>query len=225
MTAYVGPGPLPTNIVSNNLLLYVNAASEFSYRPNSNQPVWEDLSRNNRHMTIGANTTFSTLYGGGLKRGASGNIATTPTLNLSGNYSISLWLKTVTGAGSGNDTLVSIGSHRIFHNTNGPIFYASMGGFEYNLVQTGNVNNTLLYLTVTYDNSIEYYRMYVNTTLQGTADGSTAGWGLTAAGNTPVTFGTNFQNLEIYSIKIYNSLLNSTQITQNYNATRSRFGV
>lgn len=208
------------NIVTNNLLMYANAGSAYSYRPSPNQATWKDLSGNNNNLTIGGNTTVSSLYGGGLIQGASGNVAVSPTINLSANYSISFWVKTGSPAGTSN--IVTLGAdHKFFHSSGGGggLWYAWS---LYNWQNIAGATNALYYITGTYNNTNKNFTMYNGTSLIGTSDGS--GFSATAAGNVALTL-TGYQNIEFYSVKLYSSVLSLADVTQNYNATRTRFGV
>lgn len=225
MTIYAGTRPMPINLVTSNLLLYVNGGSPFSYRPGTNQPIWEDLSGNNNHMTIDANASFSSTYDGGLRRGASGNVAVAPTINLSTNYTISFWVKTGTTAQSGDAAnIVTLGvNHKFRHNTGaGGGLRQVYGSNNYaNIDDDTDANNTLYYVTGTYVSSTQAMAMYTGSALLVGSAIASGG----SPGSVAVTLTGAYSGIEFYSLKLYNTVLTTAQITQNYNATKTRFGL
>lgn len=216
MTVYAGTRPIQLNFLTSGLLTYLDFASSFSYRSGN---VWKDISGNNNNATINANAVYTASYGGGFKRGATGNIASGPTLTVSAGYSIDMWIRTVTSAAENN--IITMGTHEVFHTSAGRLFMSVGAGNYADTTSYGSLDNTLFHLVATMT-SDKFFSMYVNGSLVS-SNGPYSG--VTSPGTVTLSIGDAYQNLEMYQVRIYNSALNSTQVSRNFNATRTRFGV
>jgi len=64
MTVYFGPSPSPENIVTEGLIVHLDASNSNSY-PGSGT-VWTDLTGNGNNGTVSSGVQFSSKYGGSL---------------------------------------------------------------------------------------------------------------------------------------------------------------
>ena len=152
------------------------------------------------------------------------SIADSEALRLNGNFTISFFLKAITKANTypgpvykGNSGAAGTGYIMFYTSiTNGPLYY-KRGNVQYALPNA--VSTEWSYITFTYDGS--NLKGYVNGEL-----------GLTSA----VSFSTNtdatnlqlgradqYGNQNIPNFSIYNKALTANEVTQNYNATKSKF--
>lgn len=230
-------------IVTTGLTLTLDAADKNSYRGSGTN--WRDISGNNYTGTLTNGPTFNNSNGGNIVFDGT-NDYTTTNLDLSWNntnsVSISMWIKTGnlsqskgflgTGNyewqfrqgqyGGANSDLVFVYWDSTGGHTNGSI--PSMSGFFDNtnwkhLVMTWNNSNSTMTF---YKNSVSIYSLvYGNPSVNRVTSellqigGNVYSWdGLGA-----------YWNGSFSNISIYNRTLTATEVLQNYNATKSRFGL
>ena len=234
-------------IITDGLVLYLDAANTRSY-PGSGT-TWSDLSRGGNTGTLVNGPTFNSGNGGSIVfDGTNDYVITTlnatPLLNITSQITLEIWFKsTALASVSHGDGLFSKGT-----SSDG-----NSGVYEMLLVQSGVVNypffrirtsstpsynptnipinlNQIYHLVCTYNGSI--IRIFIN--------GVESGVGLSTSGNIEtnsqqLTMGVryihttnpadSFFSGNIYSSRIYNRALSTTEIRQNYNATKTRFGI
>jgi hypothetical protein len=83
-------------------------------------------------------------------------------------------------------------------------------------------------ITLTYDFITDNYNFYVNSVLQGTSTSAKSSSGTI----TKTTIGSRYNQASseyftgnIFTTQIYNRVLSATEITQNFNALRGRYGI
>jgi len=235
-------------IITDGLVLYLDAANTRSYV--SGSTTWNDLSRGGNSGTLTNGPTFNNGNGGSIVfDGSDDYIITptglTPTLNITSQITLESWFKSTSLANIPHgDGLFCKG---LSSDNNS-------GVYEMALTQSGSVNypffrirttstlfynptnivinlNQIYHIVCTYNGSI--MRIFIN--------GVESGSGLSASGliqnNTqPLTIGVryihttvggldSFFSGNIYLSKIYNLSLSTTEILQNYNTTKTRFGL
>jgi hypothetical protein len=221
------------NIVSRGLVAHLDASALDSY-PQSGS-TWYDLTGNSNHGTI-TGATYTSSYGGGSINftGTSSSYVQVPhssSLNMSATLTASNWVyyrsgngrimqKDDTGSGSGYTRLWETGG---YGGTYRMELWHSDGTAT---VQYGNAltTNGWMLLTLTFDGSS--IKMYQNASL--ITNYSFAGDIRTAA--TPLWIGGGWGAGEwfdgyIANALIYNRALNAGEVSQNYNAQKSRFGL
>ena len=226
----------PTPIVTNGLVLNLDAGRKSSY-PNTGT-TWTDISGNGYNGTMTNGPIFGTASGGQITFDGiddNVNMGSNSAFNLT-NISISIWVKLDTTAS--NNFIVG----RYFTTTvdNGWFIYYSpttqkirFEGREsealYISNQSTNNYNVNTWYNIVCTKSANTWSIYSN----GVLDMSQSiGLGNVAFANNNMQFGgmfTNFGNNygkhSIGSIHMYNRALSATEITQNFNATKSRFGL
>jgi hypothetical protein len=220
----MGVGYSP-KIVTDRMVLCLDTANSKSY-PRVGT-VWNDLSENNNNSIL-TGTTFSPSNGGTFIFNGTSDFANTQKTSAQlgfydASYTMEAWVyptnldgdRTMFGT-DGADTRE--GLHLVFRN--GEIYqghYNSDFG-----AGTVSINNWYQ-IVYTYNVTNNACQIFKNGILQGT--GSIGSF----IGTTSVLIGrwedsTNFSgNGSIY--RIYNSVLSTSQILQNYNALRGRFGL
>lgn len=214
-------------IITNGLVLYLDAANYKSY-PTSGT-TWTDLSNSVNNGTLENSPTFNSLNGGSFVFTDVGTerIKIIPTnLPITNLFSISSWVRCTNVASSNN--IVS---------RNGPYFMRiDSSKVRFNVLTssgwlfqngTTNLQNNLWYnLCMTYDGIL--FKGYIN----GVQEFSVSKTGNTSAsgaylyiGYTPDVGEQAAFNGNISVVKIYNTALNNSEILQNYNASKSRFGL
>jgi len=231
MSGVVGPR---FGIVQDGLVLNLDASNTLSY-PGSGT-TWFDLTSNNNDGTLINGPTFDSANGGSIVfDGINDYVSfTTPPSTNSGTEksSINVWIKTGTNV-SNNQTIYSErdGNVHIFNklriNTN---------TFDYifltpstTLVLSSTIGtpsiNSWYNICGTKDNND--FKIYVNGVLSNSSTTSMGSFS---------TSGTIFSNMgketvglylsgRVASQQIYNRALSSTEVLQNYNATKSKSGL
>ena len=222
------------DIVENGLVLYLDAANRRSYAGSGTS--WTDVSGNGNTGTLTNGPTFDGANGGSIVfDGTNDFIAPTGLTDTfwQGNWTVSFWVNfdtLNTTNGSNDKTLIQHGTSTTrngLHLTqrNSRIHF---GLFSDDLqattvLITGNWYNVVF----TLNNSTRVKQNYLNGSLDNshTGGGAYTGTGSnTRIGGVVLSFGLYFDGF-MSSCNVYNRVLTATEILQNFNATRSRFGV
>lgn len=229
-------------IITNGLVLYLDAGNTKSYT--SGSTTWTDLSGNNNNGTLTNGPTFNSSNNGsivfdGTNDYISVNNSSTNNMSTTNAFTISSWFK---AAQNGIPS-----TSEIFHKRNNAPTYVSYGvswqklnqntynnvscriGFSDDTYSDLSSNFLLLnvwYLaTQTFDGS--NHKLYINDTLHSSASIS----GKTVKDeNLNMTFGSYAGGSEHFNGSIstgclYNRALSASEILQNYNATKGRYGL
>lgn len=221
------------SIVTSGLILCLDAANVKSY-PGSGTS-WTDLSKNVNNTTLINGPTYNSSNGGSLVFNGTSQYGQTPSLITpsTGPFSVSMWYKL---SGQGRGGLFE----RSFTLFNGMSF--GQGGnsdWAFNVASTAGFTNGLS-LVVTYPTiGIWYYDVgiyngtnnllfYRNGIQIGSLTGNTQG-NLDSAGtrtNMLIFYrGDSFLPGNVSNINIYNRALSATEVAQNFNALRGRYGL
>ena len=199
------PLPISGNCLSNGLVLNLDAGNTASY-PGSGT-TWTDLSGLGNNGTLVNGPTYSSDGGGSISLDGLDdyvNISTLSTSKIS-NGSISFWRK-------------SLNSNRwlMFGGQNSSYFLMA--------VSTGNFYHSNIGSTVTiYEDSVPVLTDNRNSAWHYYV---AKGFDLTTWTSVYISNYTGYQyNGLLSDIKIYNRQLSSAEITQNFNATKSRYGL
>lgn len=225
-------------IVTNGLQLYLTAANESSY--SGSGTTWTDISSNGYTTTLMNTPTYDSGNGGYFSFDGSDYVDTNQSL-ASETFSVGAWFRT---SSPGIKMILSKEStagwpwnYRIWLNG---------GQIVGDIAQSGSSNRSIGSPLTNYNNGSWYYVMYlrdestqwlyVNGVEVATAAGSFPSgvisnsqelWvgrsAFTAGGSNPTG---SYQFIgDISEVFIYNRVLNSDEILQNYNSTKSRFGL
>ena len=237
---------------TNGLVLNLNAANPRSYPPPYNGTTWTDLSGNGNNGTLTNGPTFNSGNGGSIVfDGVNDYVAmTNNSFNYSpgstGEVSVESWFNLTGAFGTfGAENITALGvviGQGIFNGTNGYglgiqrigtgpylcVFQVRNGSTS---VSAGGdiILNTWTHVIGTFTRN-NFSRIYINGTLiqsisntslnnlsitpniNDAALGRGGGGGWLIGGQIPVG-------------RIYNRALSATEVLQNYNATRARFGL
>ncbi len=234
-TVPVTPFQAPA-IVQNGLLLNLDAANPSSY--SGTGTTWNDISGNNNHGTLRANNSGSlpvfqngTFYFNGSSSYVSMLSSVIPN---NGSWSLSVWAKIPSGGfaemiNTRNTTnyagfLLTSRGEGIRVQLNNP----GVQQYEPNSSSRIMDNNWHL-ITITVDVSINQMKWYVDNNLANTISFS-AGT-LTGQGNFCIGWdyawsgGAEYFRGSLATVSVYNVVLSSNNVTTNFNALRSRFGL
>lgn len=213
-------------IVTDGLIFYVDAANPKSY-PGTGS-AWNDLSENKNHVTLFGSPVFNSAqkwfefdgvddYGSFLgltlsRTSSAFSVWFTVGVNHTGNYgNRGLILANVSTGGKYNNLFAIQSSVAISGETLTNEEYFTYG----EVLQTGWNN-----VTVSFENSIA--KTYVNGVLSVTSNNLTDDVSFNSISLGDAT--ANYQG-NISMVSMYNRTLSSTEVLQNFNASRGRYGL
>ena len=214
------------DIVSSGLILHLDAGNVASY-PGSGT-TWTDLSGNGNHGTLQNGVAFTSSNNGALVFDGTNDYVSTPIdadLQAMPSTTWSGWIK-ATGV-LGWQVIFGMedgGWDRMLIIENGGLGFSM--GHTSNRWQTGTVANPSAWQHVVaiYDNgSMKFYLNgveYTTATLEGNHDSSGT---FTIGANQNGGF--NFYSGNIAQVLIYNRALSAAEVLQNFNSTKSVFGL
>ena len=235
------------NVVVDGLVLWLDAANSKSYM--SGSTTWNNLSRSGLNGTLTNGPTFNGANGGsivfdGVNDYVDCGFISTNILN-NNQFTLNYWLR-ITGVARGdffniknfNTPQDDIG---FFIDTNNKLYaYFSIQGIITNngvgpgfasISNTTFIRNTIYNICVQKDASQKIV-MYVNGILDNNTYSTITNTANVAS--TQLWVGSNRSNLttptlsfpgNIYQASAYNRALTAQEVLQNYNATKSRFGL
>jgi len=235
-------------IVSNGLVLNLDAGFTPSY--STSGATWYDISYSGNNGTLVNGPTFSTIYGGAIVQdGTNDYISLPPSNNLTftGNTSFSCELITqnkgfinanypailsfgeydTSTAGGWLCTMYSVSGFGLinFVRSAGNALDAG-GGVGYNFTSTADATSlniwTYVYSSTSGGTLYRNGTSIVNTLTTGSVTStSLTNYYIGRRGN----LSSRVTNNNIFSVKIYNRALSASEVLQNYNAQKSRFGL
>ena len=230
-------------IVLNGLQLYLDAALVDSY-PGTGT-TWYDLTNNNNNVEMqnSGDISYTGSGGGYFSTGSTGYFSKTSAVNVpTGNtpYTMSIWAQLPTGwpGGSINHTMINIGSAPTYRNFNA--FAATFGGYLINawfaepsdppdlvtttwnpstpgtnwmnvVVQWNDTTRSIWY------NGIQQASQEITTGFLGNNSDLLIGLDYPGFGN--------YLQGNIGQVLVYNRAITFDEIQQNFNATKSRYGI
>ncbi len=225
--------------ISDGLVLALDAANKVSY-PGSGTG-WYNLSGTVNSGSLKNGPTFSNLNSGCIVFDGTDdyvNVANVSSLNPSNGISVSVWVKFTSTINNTRQMLVekhtSPGSGWWFAGQNNKIVWlivGTSGGEKYiDLTNNTSIISGIIYNIVgTYDGTGSTLKLYVN----GRDDGGTitgGGSGLSSSSNPLIigkqhNWGNGPSSITIFNTLLYNRALSATEVLQNYNAAKIRFGL
>jgi hypothetical protein len=210
-------------IVTDGLVLYLDAANTRSY-PGSGT-VWSDLSRGGNNGTLTNGPTFNSGNGGSIVfDGSNDYVSVSSSTSLNEPKTIESWIY-VTSQQTAMILSRGIGNYELYTFTDGFVYTYWGNAFNASINNpsvTLNVWNQFCFtLSGTTETVYKNGSLIGSRTLNATPSYSNTGNLDIARRNT----NTLYLNGRIPNIKIYNRALSSTEILQNYNATKTRFGL
>lgn len=212
-----------STIITQNLVFHLDAGNTSSY--NGSGTTWSDLSTNSNNATL-TGPTFNTNNGGYFDFDGSNDhaISASDMINPNSDFTFSTWVNsdsTITG------TMVSD--------------YSSQGALQIRFVDDGTVQivdsyvvNVGTFTNFTYSTGTWYnvvvtrssntYSLYINGVYKSNFTSTNS------YSNGPQSIGTNYNGLERWNGKIsqiacYDTALSATQVQQNFDALKNRYGL
>jgi hypothetical protein len=222
---YTGP-----NAITNGLVLSLDAANRKSY-PGSGT-TWLDLSGNNNIGTLASGSAFSSANGGSIALdGADDYIRISQNINPP-NITLEFFYKALISTpyeyliSNARDCCGPQNGYEL-HIVNGVPRFSIWNSTQLGLNGTTTLINQIYHITATYDGlQLKIYQDSVLTSMIN----STLGIGSSPSFNLAIGgmgFNPAVYNLtgNIYIGRVYNRALTATEVLQNFNATKGRFGL
>jgi hypothetical protein len=206
-------------IVTSGLVMHLDAGNATSY-PGSGT-TWTDLSGNANNITLGSSVSFVSSFGGVLNFPEDANgYGRNTSMNLtSSNYTVMSFVRKNSNGNDGR-TITSYNNNWLLghHDTTSGDYYA-----EGWVNDSGSPQSDTTWRMFTGTGNIvgDSYSLYINDVHQVTNSNGSAGpngWNLNNQ------YG-QYSNCQIATLICYNRVLTATEITQNYNALRGRYGL
>ena len=227
---YVAPVVVATGgsgVITNGLVLNLDAGNTASY-PGTGT-AWTDLSGNGNTGTLLNGVGFSAANGGSLVFNGSNNyVSFVNNLNLQiTEGTISAWMNATTGNSSFRGIVAKQLAWSLFvYNNNLATYDWGAGALRNTGITVGN--NTWNYVSMTFsqtagsptNNAIIYLNgvAVLTTTVKNSSQSANFEVG---GANTPGQFFTG----KIAQVQVYNRVLTPAEVQQNFNATKSRYGL
>ena len=217
-------------IVTNGLVLNLDAGQQNSYRGSGT--TWTDLSGNGKHGTLINTPTYSSANGGHLLfDGTNERLDLASALNLSTNTGFTMCLflqQTIPQTGAAwnyffnrIDPFIEIGTF----GTGSTTFLFKDNTIPVD-VNSGNVTTSWSYIA--FGTNPTTRTPFIH---RFNSSGYALTTSATAFSNTTLSFSTMFTGpasnyaAKVATIQAYNRTLTATEVTQNFNALRRRFGI
>jgi hypothetical protein len=216
-------------ITTDGLVGYWDAANPRSYSGSGN--TWYDLTRNGNNLTLTNSPTFNSS--GYFSTGSTGYFTGAGTSSIpTGNNNYSMFLFARLSSWTDGRGFMSIGDFLVTNQSNAFRAYSSTLGilihywWGNDLISSnnnGNIqNNQWFYAGVSFDGTTR--KIYANNVLVA-SDTPTSHNVTTTTIQLAKTVTTEYLQGDISLAKIYNRALTPTEILQNYNATKRRYGL
>ena len=231
-------------IVTDNLVLNLDAGDSNSY--SGSGTTWTDLSGQGNHATLVNNPTYSSNNGGYLNFDGSNDYATLPNMDLTGNeLTFSIWTYCTTTSQSAS--LIFLGDSTASHG-NGRIIqvhlpYAVTGGQYYfdkgydgsssasydrinGSISSSDYLNQWVNWSFTANASTGSMKIYRNASLYASGTGKTKTFSNSDGDMKYIAYsGTNYYQGRISNLQLYKKELSASEVTQNFEAAKTRFGL
>lgn len=198
-----------------------------TFSSTSNIGLWYDLSGNGYNGTLNGPTSNVSNKGNLLFNGTSDYVIV-PSGGSYSEYTFMFFCKWITDTANGSRLFGcdGFGTYTIFTPSNVGFHYNQVAGSTTTLSSGVNVGlGTWCHVAVTVSTLSSLARIYINGVLKNTT--STIPY-VNLSGNLFLGAqysSTLFANCNIAAFQLYNRVLSATEITQNYEATKTRFGL
>lgn len=229
-------------IVTDGLVLSLDASDRNSYV--SGSATWRDLAGTNNGTLTNGPTFSSAGNASSIVFDGVDDYSSQTYRGLPNGLTLNSWIKTTSSKSTKNYD--GNASNNIIGDTTGTVwigFGVTNGKVNYNNAKktgewstsqyysTASVNDgSWKYITVTHDKTTELVNLYINGILDSIYNNSSTGiydqWSYTAFNTLCRGYlNSDYFNGTIGIVQIYNRTLTPTEILQNYNAQKSRFGL
>ena len=233
-----------SGIVTQNLVLNLDAGDSSSY--SGSGTAWNDISGQGNHATLINGPSYFTNHEGYLRFDGNNDYATLPAIDLTGNeITFAIWTKSLSQSNVSSLIFLGDSSHvsggRILNVHTMPFsnsyYYFDKGYWDSNGVYQDydRLNGTISssdwsgwrHWVFTANASTGSMKMYNNGTLFDSSTGNTRPLSNVNGNIRRIARSNSTQRYygEISNLQIYKKELSASEVTQNFDATKSRFGL
>ena len=222
-------------IVTDNLILYVDAANTKSY-PGTGT-VWKDLSGNGNNGTLTNGPTYIVGGGGSFSFDGNNDYVGFPQINFAGTeITAAIWAYGVNNNASSTIYFTNSDGNRELNVhipwSNDRVYFDKAGGADNNFDRIDKAVTSAEYQgwhhwVFTTNSSTGSMKMYNNGTLFDSSTGNTRPLSNVNGNIRRIARSNSTQRYygEISNLQIYKKELSASEVTQNFDATKSRFGL
>lgn len=212
------------NVFLDDIVLHLDGGNIKSYVGSGTD--WIDLSKNNNNGVLTNGPTYSSANGGSIVFDGSNDcvvvnnnaniLSKTNYTKISWFYISSYLYNIISGGNSGQHAMWLAGTENL---------RAGHNGYWSTVVSTTKLSLNTWYFGAVSFNTTTGWKLYVNGVQEATSNDTT-----TYTGDDEILIGaygtgSNLFHGRIATAQVYNRVLTDQEILQNYNATRTRFGV
>ena len=223
-------------IVTDGLVLALDAGNTKSYNAGISTTAWNDLSGRGNIGIMTNGPTYSSANGGsivfdGINDAVS--LGSFPGYNQNVG-SIAMWINPISGGRIFSQYLSDTNRHRIAYSAVYSLSIDTSSGLSFSSNNDSVPPNNWSNITYTYDFNNGLFSIYVNGTLNVGISSTvsapsivgeiTLGCAKDFDVGTPTNY-FSFYSGNISQVSIYNKALTSSEVQQNFNALRGRFGI
>lgn len=211
-------------IVTDGLVMYLDAGNTKSY-PGSGT-TWTDISRNGNNGTLTNGPTFNSGNNGSIVfDGVDDYVNINSFANILSNtaYTKTAWFyinsyqyNIISGGDSAQHAFWLAGTNKL---------HAGHNGSWSTVVSTTSLALNIWYFGAVSFDTTNGWKLYINGTQESTNSNTTTFSGTGGVLIGAYNLGANLFNGRIALAQIYNKTLTASEVLQNYNATKTRFGL
>lgn len=215
-----------SDIVTQGLIMHLDAGDSSSY-PGTGS-TWYDISGNSNDATLthvsysGTPATYSSSDGGVIEFDGVDDKVSCLNLSSYSNLTIEMWIYDTRNLSAAIGDIATYAGR----GSGGSYTFNTSGGFSTN--GNGNVNRNI---TATVPPQNQWYHfcyvkngsLWLDNTEYSNSSGSDGSYVSLEIGESR-THVNSYLNGKVSNVRVYNRSLTSTEVSQNYNATKGRFG-
>lgn len=217
-----------TEIVLSGLILNLDAGNVASY-PGTGT-IWTDLSGNSNTGTLTNGPSYSSANSGSILFDGVNDYVTISSMSVS-TFTYQAWVySTPSNSGGDYGYFHSAGSFGLAMSEGGVLWDGTVLGdlYYYNSSSAVDLNcvlpqNVWVNIACVIDELSKVLKIYINGSLQSTTNVTTTQTNITEFGR--FAGGVHYFNGRKSNIAIYNRALSATEVTENYNALKARYGL
>lgn len=207
-------------IVKDGLVLYLDASSPNSYNSNFGLTTWKDISGNGNNGTLVNGPTFNSGNGGSIVFDGSNDYVSIPSFSFTEDFSVNFWEMLTFGTGNNQGVIGNVGAGDDINHYGGKVRLYNRTADSDAIVAITSVSLNIYY-NYTFTRTGTSYKIYTNGVLDNLNTYPVFSWDVSAIGSGNAGY---FRG-KIPLIHLYSRALTAQEVLQNYNATKSRFGL